>query len=158
MSTKVATDSAGQKVKPVDLSTGPSGPQVNRLDLRGRHVQTTAGVPLCVMLREAVEETGWKLDALAQHLDINSAYVSRMLTGEKPISDRHLRMMPPDVREAFARKYAEAHGLAVVQRVDRESAYRHLAIALFTLLAPELPERTTGMIPVERRARDRRRA
>lgn len=156
MSTKVATDSAGPKVTLGDLAAGRSGPQVTSRDLR--HPQTTAGVPLCVMLREAVEETAWKLEALADHLGMDRAYLSRMLAGEKPISDRHLRMMPPDVREVFARKYAEAHGLAVVQRVDRESAYRHLAIALFTLLAPELPERTTGMIAVERRARERRRA
>lgn len=76
-------------------------------------------VPRC--LRLAIVESGWKDGAVAEAIGLKgasgAAYFSKMLSGDKPISERHLRALPTDVRRAYARRYAKSFGLIVVEPV-----------------------------------------
>ena len=97
------------------------------------------------MLRDAMAETGWTLDALAAHYAFDRSHAHRLLSGEKPWRLEHLVALPPELDACFARKRAEAHGLIVVERVDAATAEMHLASGLFNLLLPRLPERADRM-------------
>lgn len=78
------------------------------------------------VLRLAIDESGWKHDAIACALAVDGPYLSKMLTGEKPIAARHLAALPSDVARIFARRYAEGFGLLVVTPLSGDDA----AIAL----------------------------
>lgn len=92
------------------------------------------------LLRQAIDESGWKHEALAAEMQLpNAAYLSRMLSGDKPISAAHLRALPDDIEQVFARKYAEAMGLVVVAPVHGGDAVRALVSGLVGLLAPPPP-------------------
>jgi hypothetical protein len=101
------------------------------------------------MLREAVTESGWTLDALASHLGFDRGHLHRLLSGDKPWRVEHLVALPPEVDAAFSRKRAEAHGLIVVERVDSITAEHQLASGLFNVLTRRLPERADHMAKCE---------
>lgn len=95
------------------------------------------------MLRQAIDESGWKHEALAVELGLtNAAYLSRMLAGEKPWTLRHLAALPDDVEAIFFRLRSESLGQIVVQPVDFETARRHLVSGLVGVLSHRgLPEK-----------------
>lgn len=100
------------------------------------------------LLRDAIEESGWKHEAIAAQLDLpNAAYLSRMLSGEKPIGTSHLLALPDDVEAIFARRYAETFGLIVVAPVSADVAMRQLVSGLVGVLTarPALPQKAEKM-------------
>lgn len=93
-------------------------------------------------VREAIDELGWKHDAVAAALSeatgrkIDAVYFSKMLTGDKPFGAELLRALPDDIERVVAAKYAEAMGLIVVAPVRGEAAVRSLVAGLMGVLAP----------------------
>lgn len=96
------------------------------------------------LLRIAIDLTEWKDAAVAEAIglkgDSGAAYFSKMLSGEKPISAKHLRALPDDIEQIFARLYAESFGLIVVAPVRGEDAVKQLVAGLFGVLATRLPD------------------
>jgi hypothetical protein len=95
------------------------------------------------MLRRAIYDTGWTHDALAVEMQVDKAYLSRMLSGEKPWTVKHLCNLPDDIEALFEQRRAESFGLIVVAPVDAETARRHLVSGLLGVLAPKpaLPQK-----------------
>lgn len=129
------------------------------LDSRDAESLGTSVSLIADLLRDAIAESGWKHEALASAMDLpNAAYLSRMLSGEKPIGARHLRALPDDVEAIFAQKYAETFGLIVVAPSHGQDAVKQLVSGLFGVLgAASLPARADRMAratlpPLPRRA------
>lgn len=98
------------------------------------------------MLRGAIDDSGWKHDALAKHLGLDKAHLSRLLTGEKPFRIEHLVGLPDEIEALFERRRAESFGHIVCERVDEATALQQLASGLLNLAAgARLPQRATGM-------------
>jgi hypothetical protein len=100
---------------------------VSRADCQGQ-VVALAGQPEdnshVRLLREAIDESGWKHDAIAAVLGIEAAYLSKMLSGEKAIGLKHLRRLPRDVARCYVKKCGEALGLIVVMPLSGVEAQR----------------------------------
>lgn len=105
-------------------------------------------VTLHALLRAAIDDRKWKHDAIAVALKVPPKYFSRMLSGEKAITAKHLRALPDDVEIELLVKWAESLGVIVIVPVSDTEARRQLATGLFCLLSgrSELPARTTGPI------------
>lgn len=86
------------------------------------------------LLREAIDESGWKHDAVAHALDVDAPYLSKMLAGEKPITLRHLDALPDDIEAIYSRKYAETFGQIVVAPAEGDTAIRNLVSGLIGVL------------------------
>src|SRR5260221_10712757 len=95
--------------------------------------------PMLALLRHAIDECGWKHEAIAASIGVGGRYLSRMLDGEKPWTVRHLLQLPRDVEARFVQLYAERLGWIVVAPVDDATAHVHLAIGLFQKVLPRLP-------------------
>jgi len=115
---------APTRVAPVNTVALADADEDNSLALKRRFV------------REAIDELHWKHDAIAALLDVTPPYLSKMLDGEKPITQRHLDRLPDDVEALYYKKCAEHHGLIVVERSTGEEATRRFVSGLFGLLAP----------------------
>jgi len=90
------------------------------------------------LLRQAIDATRWKHDALAEVMGLcDRFYLSKMLSGEKAITAAHLKALPDDVEAKFAELYAESFGLIVVAPACGEDAARQFVAGLFGLLAPQ---------------------
>jgi hypothetical protein len=107
------------------------------------------------MLRQAIADTGWKHEALAEALAIDKAYLSRLLSGEKPFRVEHLVSLPDDLEARFATLRAESCGLIVVAPVDEATACRHLVSGLIGVLSarPALRMAKAGLIPQKKERR-----
>lgn len=89
------------------------------------------------LMREAITESRWKHGALAAAMKLpNEAYLSRMLSGEKPWTLRHIEALPDDIETIYYRLRSESLGLLVATPVDAETARRHLVSGLIGILAP----------------------
>lgn len=98
------------------------------------------------MLRQAIEDAGWKHEALTTYLQIDKAYLSRLLTGEKPFRPEHLVSLPPDVKARFAHLQAESFGLIVVKPLEGQDAVRALVAGLVGVMkGASLPARADRM-------------
>ena len=87
------------------------------------------------LLRESIDDCGWKHDALAVQLQLpNAAYLSRMLSGEKPWTLRHLVALPDDIEKCFAEKWAKARGAVVVAPLAGQAAVDALVGGLVGVL------------------------
>lgn len=91
-------------------------------------------------LRDAIDESGWKHEAVACALDVDGPYLSKMLAGEKPITLRHLDRLPDDIEAIYLQKYTEALGLIVVAPSSGPDAVKHLVAGLIGMLT-SLPRR-----------------
>jgi len=114
----VKTSSSGRSVQlslpPVEVNP-VDPPRAHDLELKRR------------LLREAIDESGWKHEALAASLELDPAYLSRMLAGDKPITLRHLDALPDDIETIYAAKYATALGNFVAEpAANPEDAMRKL--------------------------------
>lgn len=112
------------------------------------------------LLREAIGQSGWKHDALAVQMKLpNAAYLSRMLSGEKPWTLRHIESLPDDIEAIYYRLRGESLGLVVVAPLSGRHAVEALVAGLIGVLgAPRLPERADGMAKAELPTAARRRA
>lgn len=86
------------------------------------------------LLRDAIDLSGWKHDAVAAALKVDGPYLSKMLAGDKPITLRHLDALPDDVEAIYSRLYAKAMGSIVVSPCEGEDAVERLVSGLFGLL------------------------
>jgi hypothetical protein len=97
-------------------------------------------------LREAIEESGEKKEAVAAAMGLpDAAYLSKLFSGEKPLTARHLVSLPEAVERIFARRYAETQGLIVVEPLSGIDAVHSLVSGLVGVLAPHLPVRASRM-------------
>ncbi len=98
------------------------------------------------LLRNIIDASAWTHEALATVLPVpNAAYISRMLSGEKPWTLRHLAALPDDIASAFHARKAEAHGFIVVRPMQPADAVEHLVGALVALLTDRLPRKADHM-------------
>jgi hypothetical protein len=91
--------------------------------------------------REAIEESGVKKDAIAQCMTeagcrMDPQYLSKLLSGEKTLTTKHLDALPDDVAAIYRRKGAESYGFIVVERVGHELALKHLVSGIVSLFSP----------------------
>jgi hypothetical protein len=101
------------------------------------------------LLRAAIDETDWKHEALAIQMGLDRHYLSKMLSGDKPISAKHLRALPDDVEAVFARLYAEQFGLIVVAPLTGVEAERAFVAGLMGVLRGRLPEKAGAPLKAE---------
>ena len=122
-------------------------------------------VRLRMCLRKAIDkgkETGWTYEAIAVGMrergcHIDAPYISKLLSGEKPITDRILDALPDEIEGWFAGFYAECFNLIVVPRLNEAEATRALASGLFSILThgtSSLPEKAGPPAKAELRRRD----
>jgi len=152
MSRSVAQGSAVRKDQPVVLAR--AGEDKSLVPTR-----TAEDIKLDLvrnLLRVSIDLTDWKDAAVAEHIGLRgesgAAYFSKMLAGEKPISAKHLRALPDDIEQIFARLYAESFGLIVVAPAYGDDAVRQLVSGIFGVLAPRLPERAGGPLKASLRS------
>lgn len=96
--------------------------------------QDNALVRMRLLLRDAIDGSGWKHDAVASALGVDAPYLSKMLAGEKTITLRHLAALPDDVKARFASSAAERLGFIVVKPVQGPEAIKGLVSGLVGLL------------------------
>lgn len=100
-------------------------------------------------MRAAIDESRWKHEAVAMAMTeagvpTDGVYLSKLLSGEKPISAKHLRALPDDIEAIYARLQAEHFGHIVVTPVTGDRALRNLVSGLIGVMAP-LPARADAM-------------
>ncbi len=105
---------------------------------RGADLSTDVDTALA-MLRTAVQETGWTLDALEAEMKLDKSLISRVLNGERPMTLKFLTTLPDDVEARFEQKRAESFGLIVVAPVSGDDAVRHLVSGIFGVFGTRLP-------------------
>lgn len=111
------------------------------------------------LMRAAIDESGVKHEAIAAEMGLpNAAYLSRMLSGEKPWTLRHIEALPDGIEAIYYRMRSESLGLVVAEPVDFETARRHLVSGLLGVLAPRLPAKADAMVSASLPAEKRRRA
>jgi len=116
----------------------------------GQNDQDKELVLLRIALREAIEESGEKKEAVAAAMGLpDAAYLSKLFSGEKMITARHIVGLPNNVERIFDRKRAEQSGFVCIEPVDDATADRYLAIGLFARLSRGLPSKTSGPIKAE---------
>lgn len=86
------------------------------------------------LVNEAITESGWKHEAVAAALGTDGPHLSNMLSGNKPLTLLRVTQLPDDIEAIFARKYAEAFGLIVVQPCSGDQAVKNLVSGLFGCL------------------------
>lgn len=130
----------------------------NALARQDEHVTPTTepqgeSVSLARILRQAIDFKRWKHDAIAAAIKVPPRYFSRQLAGEKPITAKHLRLLPRDVEIEFLRRWCAALGVLVIESVSEEEARQQLATGLFSLLLakPTATSSTPAAPFVERR-------
>lgn len=122
-------------------------------DAQGKLVSLT-------LIRAAIDASGWKHEAIAAEMRLpNAAYLSRMLSGEKPWTLRHIEALPDGIEAIYYRLRAESLGLLVVEPVDYETARRHLVSGLVGVLTNAiLPAKADRMVSASLPAKARRQA
>jgi len=99
-------------------------------------------------INRAVRDSGWNQTALSAAMGKDEAYVSRVLSGEKPLSAAFIRELPNDIEALVAGYYAESFGLVVVTPVSGQDAVKNLVSGLLGVLAPQLPAKASAMAKV----------
>lgn len=89
-------------------------------------------------LKWAVEESREKKEYVAAAMGLSGPeYLSKLFSGEKTITARHIVGLPQKVEALFEARRAERLGHVVVEHVDEQTARRHLLSGLLGLLAPK---------------------
>lgn len=110
-------------------------------------------------INRAIAESGWNQEALASHLQKDKAYVSRVLSGEKPLSASFIRELPDDIERIVARYYAQSLGLVVVAPLSGPAAIEGFVGGLIGLLtASPLPVKADRMVSAQLPTKARRQA
>jgi hypothetical protein len=105
-----------------------------QLDRRGISVPLDDLDQVRALLRRAVADCGYTLDALEAAMGKVRTYIHKVLQGEKPLSYEFIVALPDDVEARFEQLRAEHFGHIVVAPVDTETAKRHLVTGLLGLL------------------------
>jgi hypothetical protein len=87
------------------------------------------------LMRRAVADCGYTLDALEAAMGKDRAYIHKVLQGDKPMSLDFIVALPDDVEARFEQLRAEHFGLIVVAPVDHATAVRQLVSGLVGVLA-----------------------
>lgn len=88
------------------------------------------------LLRKAVSDRDYTLDALQAFMGKDRVYIHKVLQGDKPLSFAFITALPEDVQARFEQLRAESFGLIVVAPVlDGQEAIRQLVGGLMGLLA-----------------------
>lgn len=106
--------------------------QAQTVDLRGeRKVQSLdlerMRLAFVAATDEAVRLLGWKYEAIASAIDVDPSYLTKLRSGEKPLSLRHIAALPDEIEQAYARHYAESFGQVVVPVLRGDAAIAALA-------------------------------
>lgn len=133
------------------LRSGAESSQAQTCDQRddlGSRLRDLA--ELLAWINRAIDEKCWNHEALAAHMQKDRAYISRVLSGDKPLSAAFLRALPDDIEAAVASYYAESFGLVVVAPASGDQAVRNLVSGLVGMLsAPALPAKADRMVRSE---------
>ena len=62
-------------------------------------------------LNAAVDDSGWKRTALAEHVGASPSRLTDMLKGERPMTLERLERFPEEIQAGFVRRYAAALGI-----------------------------------------------
>lgn len=90
------------------------------------------------LLRRAVCDCGYTLDALQAAMGKGRAYIHKVLQGDKPVSLMFIVALPEDVGARFAQLRCEQFGFVVVMPATGEDAAKHFVSGLFGLLARKI--------------------
>lgn len=97
--------------------------------------RSTAVDQALVLVRRAVADCGYTLDALESAMGKNRAYIHKVLQGEKPMSLEFITALPDDIEARYEHLRAEAFGLIVVAPApDADTAMRQLVSGLCGVL------------------------
>lgn len=114
------------------LALGPM--EVTTIDRRSRDGSTPVD-QATELLRKAVNDCGYTLDALESAMGKNRAYIGKVLNGEKPASLEFITALPDDAEARFEQLRAERLGLIVAQpATDTHDAAQKLLSGVFYLL------------------------
>ena len=110
-------------------------------------------------LREAIARCAWSHEAIvaamrSRGVSIDAPYLSKLLSGDKPIAQKHIDALPDDIEATYYGLQAERFGFIVVAPVDEATARRHLVSGLLGVLAPRPAFRMArATLPPNKRAR-----
>ena len=114
------------------LSLGPM--EVTSVD-RGSTTRSTSVDQALALLRKAVADCGYTLDALEAATGKGRAYIHKVLQGEKSVSLEFIIALPDDVEARFEHLRAEQLGLIVAApATDTHDATQKLLSGAFYLL------------------------
>src|SRR5258706_12554841 len=85
----------------------PTTSEVQTLDL-GR-----LRLGFCLAIDEGWARLGWKKDAIAAAIKADPSYFTKLRSGEKPLTLRHIADLPDDVEALYAKHYARSFDLVV---------------------------------------------
>lgn len=86
------------------------------------------------LVRRAVADCNYTLDALEAAMGKNRAYIHKVLQGEKSMTLEFKTALPADVNARYAQLSAEAHGFIVVVPVRGDAAIQQLVGGLVGVL------------------------
>jgi hypothetical protein len=114
---------------PMGLTTVPPD-----LERRGTSVPLDDLNQVRALLRRAVADCGYTLDALEAAMGKVRTYIHKVLQGEKPLSYEFIVALPNDVEARFEQLRAEHFGLIVAKPpTSREQAARDFISGVFGL-------------------------
>lgn len=115
---------------------------------------TTVDHDLAV-LRQVISDLNWTFEAIAAAMGRGESYkthVSRVVSGERPMSLEFIKALPDDIEVEWHARLAAAGGRVVVTPASDDSAVQHFVGGLLTLLRqgqPPLPAKASAMAKVE---------
>lgn len=119
--------------KSVQASLPPMG--LMSVDQRRQPRSTSVDQDLA-LLRRAVADCNYTLDALESAMQKGRAYIHKVLQGEKPMSHEFEIALPDDIEARYRQLQAESFGHVVVAPApDHESAVRDLVRGLIGVLS-----------------------
>jgi hypothetical protein len=97
------------------------------------HEQLSTDVDTALVdLRAAV--SAYTLDALEAFMYLDKSLISRVLNGERPLTQKFISALPDDAEAKFQAMRAQRFGLVVVEVASPENAAQQLAAGLIGLL------------------------
>lgn len=107
-----------------------------------RSASSTSVDTALALLRKAIHDRRWTLDALAAAMKKDKSLISRVLNGERPLTLDFQCALPDDVEALWHQSCAEGFGLIVVEPLNGADAKRAFVAGLFGMLnASALPEK-----------------
>lgn len=106
-------------------------PAVDRREV----TRSTSVDPAIDLLKKAVADCDYTLDALAAAMGKDRAYIHKVLQGDKPLPYAFIEALPDDVEGKFEALRAKTFGYIVVEPVTGDRAIEHLVSGLVGVLA-----------------------
>jgi hypothetical protein len=122
-------DESARVLQPSQASPVVPGPEVRSTDV---DLSMALG-----WLGSAMSETGWGVDSLAEYMERDKSYISRVLSGDKPLGLIFILGMPEDMQAKFSELYAKHWGYLVVRPVSPDVAIQHLVSGLIGMLTTQ---------------------